>query len=619
MSSNKELIAKDLFPRALGIALIALMAWIVTSYMNKADEDEWKRTLVTANERAVEAFTGTLQRRLESVTSLARDRRLDPLFDPSYNIGDTLPRQARRAIYEFKYINEIDHAYVFSSILGELVLTSAGSPPLPAGNLSPFYTAAQQRLENLTNIATIGGQTYMLFGHAIYGETGRIIGYAIFADTFKMFYRDATIPLRDITNIEFNSYLIENGNALSVPNYTKSANSVRIVPQSRSTYPIFDGNFTPKKFTLPTGTSVIANGDFVVGIPKWRIISSVDMKLVMSDSGHKRIILLSTMILGIILILLIPISGPYSEGLRKIYAKLGLIKNTPAGISADDISRMRLDPPPAVGAAEKKKLELNQKINKERSKVKDDYRPSDAVIAYNIRTGIKNRRMKLLYQPIFDIRTKEVMMYEVYLRIIDDEGKVMSPSLWLPVARDENLFSLIDETVVSIAVEKFFIRDDPLQISLAFNISGNTFGSLEFLQKLMNSSTNNYPIAEHTIFELRSKEIIEDRRAMNFIKECREMGFRFSIDYFGGGTQTLKAAKTLKFDYIKIDILQFDLTKTEGQKEFIKLIKTAESINLPVVIEKIEDEKMLRFCKKVGGKFVQGYHLAEPNVDLLKG
>jgi EAL domain-containing protein (putative c-di-GMP-specific phosphodiesterase class I) len=105
---------------------------------------------------------------------------------------------------------------------------------------------------------------------------------------------------------------------------------------------------------------------------------------------------------------------------------------------------------------------------------------------------------------------------------------------------------------------------------------------------------------------------------MSFIKECREMGFRFSIDYFGGGVQTIKAAKTLKFDYIKIDVLKFDLGKAEGQKEFIRLIKTAQAINLPVVIEKIEDEKTLRFCKKIGANFVQGYHLAEPNVDLLK-
>jgi EAL domain-containing protein (putative c-di-GMP-specific phosphodiesterase class I) len=618
MSSNKELIAKDLFPRALGIALIVLMVWIVTSYMNKSDEDEWKRTLVDANERAIESFSGTLKRRLESVASLSRDRRLEPLFDPSYNIGDNTPKAARRALYEFKYINEIDHAYIFSSVLGELVLTSAGSPPLPAGNLSPYYTAAQEKLEELTNIATIGGQTYMLFGHAIYGETGRILGYAIYADTLKMFYRDASTPLRGIQNIEFSSYLIGNGNALSVPNYTKKVNSVRIIPQSKTPFPIFDGNFTSKKFTLPTGETVLANGEFVIEIPKWRIISSVDMKFVNSDSDHKRIILIGTMIFGIIVILLIPISGPYSDMLRKVYAKIGLIKAVPLSIDEDDLNRMRLDPPPSLGGIDKKKLELNQKINQERAKPKDDYKPSDAVIAYNIRTGIKNRRMKLLYQPIFDAKSNEVNTYEVYLRIIDDEGKVMPPSLWLPVARAENLFSLIDETVVSIAVDKFFMRDDPLRISLAFNISGNTFGSLEFLQKLMNSSTNNYPIADHTIFELRSKEIIEDKRAMSFIKECREMGFRFSIDYFGGGVQTIKAAKTLKFDYIKIDVLKFDLGKAEGQKEFIRLIKTAQAINLPVVIEKIEDEKTLRFCKKIGANFVQGYHLAEPNVDLLK-
>ena len=618
MSPTKESIATDLFPRALGIALVAVMAWIVTSYINKSDEDDWKRSLVEINEQAVESFSGTMARRLENVAQLARDNRLEPLLDPSYNIDDPTPTQARRAMYEFKYINELDHAYVFSSILGELVLTSAGSPPLPAGTLTPFYTAASERLERLTNITVIGGQTYMLFAHAILSETGRIIGYAIYADSFKSFYRDATTPLRGITDVVFTSYLIDGMNALAVEDYTKRATSVRIVGVNDTPYPIFDGNFTPKQFTLKDGTEVLANGGFVIDIPKWRVISSIDMKFVNSDSDHKRIILWATLIIGTIIIMLIPINGPYTEVLKTLYRRAGLLKEEAGGISEDDISRMRLDPPPSIGGSvENKKMELNRKINKERAKSKDDYKPNDAVIAYNIRTGIKNRRMKLLYQPIFDT-AGNVNMYEVYLRIIDDEGKVMPPSLWLPVARKENLFSLIDETVVSIAVEKFFIRNNPLRMSLAFNISGNTFGSLEFLEKLMNASSSTYPIAEHTIFELRSREIIEDKRAMSFIKECREMGFRFSIDYFGGGTQTIKAAKTLKFDFIKIDILQFDLNKASDQKEFIKLIKTAEAIDLPVVIEKIEDEKMLKFCKKVGANFVQGYHLAEPNVDLLK-
>lgn len=618
MSPSKESIAIDLFPRALGIALVAVMAWVVTSYINKSDEDDWKRSLVDINAQAIEAFSGTMQRRLENAAQLARDPRFEPLLEPSYDSNTPAPTQARRAMYEFKYINELDHAYIFSSILGELVLASAGSPPLPAGSLTPFYTAATERLERLTNITVIGGQTYMLFAHAILSDTGRIIGYAIYADSFQSFYRDATTPLRSISDVVFTSYLIDGMNALAVEDYTKRATSVRIVGVNDTPFPIFDGNFTPKKFTLSNGSQALANGGFVIEIPKWRIISSIDMKFVNSDSGHKRIILWASMIIGTIIIMLIPINGPYSEVLKTAYRRIGLLKEHEEGITEDDINRMRLDPPPSIsGNIDSKKLELNKKINKERSKAKDDYRPNDAVIAYNIRTGIKNRRMKLLYQPIFD-SNDNICMYEVYLRIIDDEGKVMPPTLWLPVARKENLFSLIDETVVSIAVEKFFIRNNPLRMPLAFNISGNTFSSLGFLEKLMNASTSSYPIAENTIFELRSREIIEDKRAMSFIKECREMGFRFSIDYFGGGAQTIKAAKTLKFDFIKIDILQFNLNKSEDQKEFIKLVKTAEAVKIPVVIEKIEDEKMLRFCKKVGANFVQGYHLAEPNVDLIK-
>ncbi|MFT7144312.1 MAG: EAL domain-containing protein (putative c-di-GMP-specific phosphodiesterase class I) [Alphaproteobacteria bacterium] len=619
---SDKTMAKDLFPRALGVALLAVTAWIALSFINQSDQDKWLSRLNTANTKALSVFGKTIDMRLETSQKFARDSRLLPLFAEDFIVGDKPPKISRRAIYEFKYVNDVDHAYIFNTVYGEVLLSSAGSPDLPNRTLEPFYNAAKNKVDRLTNIAIIGAQTYIIFASSVRSPTGKIIGYAIYTDSSRSFFRDIVPALTAYPKVSFNAYMLEQDSAISIENFTIGASTMRIINKGKTIFPVFHSHFKPQKFTKLDGTDLLAVGGFLSDMPKWKVTTEIDMKEVNNASDEKRFMLFLALIFGVITLFLLPISGPYTNALKGVYAKIGLIKprrSTPF-IDNDSLDRMRYAAPPPLGSLSDSEL-LQNKISNENAKVKpkDDYRPSDSVIAYNIRTGMKNKRIKLLYQPIFNAQTNAIDMHEVYLRIIDDEGKIMQPSLWLPVAKSEDLFSLIDETVVTVAVEKFFLKAKPLKTPLAFNISGNTFSSLEFLQRLMTSSSSDYPIAENTIFELHSKEIIEDSRAMSFIKECREMGFRFSVDYFGGGPQTLKAAKTLKFDYVKIDILQFDIESEKGQKDFVKLIKTAESINLEIVVEKIEDERTLRFCKKVGVHHVQGYHLAEPTSELYKG
>tara|TARA_R110000868_G_scaffold218576_2_gene469299 strand:- start:222387 stop:224249 length:1863 start_codon:yes stop_codon:yes gene_type:complete len=619
MSETQTTIAKDIFPRVLVVALLAVIAWVITNHIDQADQNTWLKTLYKANNEAVQSLEKNIQNRLSTVEKLATDQRLEPLFSAEFTLEDAPSKLARRAIYEFKYINEIDHVYVFSSILNEVVLTSAGSADLPSLSLEPFYNAAKYKLDRITNIALIGGQSYILLGKAIRGATGSIVGYAIYTDSTRNFFNNIANDLKLYNDIAFNTYMLEEDSAIAIEDFTRTASSMRMVKRDTTPFPIFQKSFQTQKFTDEFGASILAVGGFYKEIPKWKITTEVDMLKVNEASNQIRLLLFTGAVFAAIALFLFPFQGPYSESLRRLYRKIGIMKRvaeTPK-IDIGSLERMRES---ALNGGMSWEEHAALKLQKEsgKNKQKEDYTPSDAVIAYNIRTGMKNKRIKLLYQPILHARTGRVFMHEVFLRIIDDEGKIMPPSMWLPVAKKEDLFSLIDETVVTVAMEKYYVRKAPLQSSLAFNISGNTFGSLAFLEKLMISSSSSHPISEHTVFELHSKEIIEDKRAMSFIKECREMGFRFAIDYFGGGPQTLKAAKTLKFDYMKIDILRFDLDQEKDQKAFVKLIKTAQAIELPIVVEKIEDERSLRFCKRIGVDYVQGYHISEPNPDLYK-
>ena len=109
---------------------------------------------------------------------------------------------------------------------------------------------------------------------------------------------------------------------------------------------------------------------------------------------------------------------------------------------------------------------------------------------------------------------------------------------------------------------------------------------------------------------------------MAFIKEMRDHGCRFSVDYFGGGQNTIRAAKSLKFDYMKIDCLKFrglENGDPEQVKAFREVVLAGAEAELPMIAEKVENKTVYWLCRRLQVPFVQGYYIAEPSLKLDLG
>jgi len=207
---------------------------------------------------------------------------------------------------------------------------------------------------------------------------------------------------------------------------------------------------------------------------------------------------------------------------------------------------------------------------------------------------------------------------EVLLRMIDEQGNLVQPGSFLPAAERYNLMPAIDRWVVSKVFAGYHALvaargGEPL--TCAINLSGTSLNAEGFLDFIRQQSLE-HALPPHSIcFEVTETAAINNlRKAAEFIRECKSMGFLFALDDFGTGTSSFGYLKNLAVDYLKIDggfvkNLEHDaidkaMTETINHIGHIMGIKT--------VAEYAENDAIIQRLKSMGVDYAQGYGICMP-------
>ena len=236
---------------------------------------------------------------------------------------------------------------------------------------------------------------------------------------------------------------------------------------------------------------------------------------------------------------------------------------------------------------------------------------------------IQNEKYRLYFQPILKTENKKEVMFETLLRLVDDKGNLMQPGEFFPLAIKHDFVDQVDDMVIVASLRRHMeILTQGKTHMLSINLSYGAFSSLNFMNTFKEGLKSGKLKPELLNFELSSKEIIEDESAMKFVREMQKSGAKFSVDFFGDPAKTVKAAKKLKFDYMKVDCLKFD-GLSDGDKEqtarFKAVVAAGKEAGLPLVAEKVETKAVMNLCEKLGVAYVQGFYLAEPSPKLTLG
>ena len=226
-----------------------------------------------------------------------------------------------------------------------------------------------------------------------------------------------------------------------------------------------------------------------------------------------------------------------------------------------------------------------------------------------IHYAIKNDEFVPFFQPIIDIRNKEIKKYESLIRMLDN-GNIISPNLFLNVAKEAKLYPKLTR----IMIKKTFKIFDTLDAKFSINISEIDIKD-DTLVSYIITMLKKYNVKGKLILEiLESEEIADFETVLEFIDKLRPYGVMFAIDDFGSGYSNFVYLSKFKPDFIKIDgSLIKNIDKDKDVYEIVKaIIRFAHILGSTIVAEYVQNEKTVEILRSMDVYMMQGYFFSEP-------
>jgi len=218
------------------------------------------------------------------------------------------------------------------------------------------------------------------------------------------------------------------------------------------------------------------------------------------------------------------------------------------------------------------------------------------------------------FQKIVDTRHLEVRKYECLMRLFSEDGTIVSPYLFLDVAKETKLYHELSRMMMRKSIELMSQNrcDFSLNISL-LDIENKT--TLEYLKELI----EHYRVGKNLILELlESEEIMQSDKFLPFIEEMKRLGVRFALDDFGSGYSNFAFVLKIAPSFIKIDGSLIE--KINADKSAYNVIQAivafSKEINAEVIAECVENEAIVESLEQCGIYLMQGYHFSIPSATL---
>lgn len=244
---------------------------------------------------------------------------------------------------------------------------------------------------------------------------------------------------------------------------------------------------------------------------------------------------------------------------------------------------------------------------------KDAYRLMEQNLLWlaRIRRAVAEDRFVPYYQPIVDNRTGAVVKYEALLRMLDEDGAVVSPGQFLLVAKNSKYYPDITRSVFDRAVREFEQRPDSVSVNLSVLDVENRATRNHII-----STLRDFPeVARRLTLEIVEQEGLQHYdQVKEFVREVKELGGTIALDDFGSGYSNFVRIIDLDVDYVKIDGSIISRISTEKAMENLVLgVKSFVSTNsIRLIAEFVETAETLDRLKSMGVEYSQGYYLGRP-------
>lgn len=233
-----------------------------------------------------------------------------------------------------------------------------------------------------------------------------------------------------------------------------------------------------------------------------------------------------------------------------------------------------------------------------------------------LKHALMNEQFFLVYQPVYRCRQKNIQHMEALLRWRNEEGQLISPADFIPVAEENGLIVAIGEWVLEQACRQLAawkkMGYDNLRVSV--NLSPRHFIQDE-LVPLIQKTLQGHGLEPSALgIEITETVFMQNLdQSVKVLSQLNKLGIHISVDDFGTGYSSLGYLKKLPVHQLKIDKSFVDEIHDQRSGALIfSIITMAHILGLKVVAEGVEDSESATLLEQQGCDYLQGFHLSKP-------
>ncbi|MGG6428944.1 putative bifunctional diguanylate cyclase/phosphodiesterase [Acetobacter ghanensis] len=242
-------------------------------------------------------------------------------------------------------------------------------------------------------------------------------------------------------------------------------------------------------------------------------------------------------------------------------------------------------------------------------------------LAVDLRQAVKAGQLAVCYQVQRVIATGEIRGYEALVRWNHPTRGTIMPDDFIPLAEESDLILQIGEWVLRTVCSEAVLWRQPYKV--AVNLSGMQFVHTDIAHVVSTVLKETGLPPERLELELTESTIIADQvRALQVLRQIKDMGVSLALDDFGTGYSSLDTLRRFPFDRIKIDRSFFGASRANHQTQAVvhAVLALGKAFEIPVMAEGIETKDQLTMLNAAGCDEAQGFLLGRPAplADIVK-
>ena len=268
-----------------------------------------------------------------------------------------------------------------------------------------------------------------------------------------------------------------------------------------------------------------------------------------------------------------------------------------------------------------KALEVAQKSGDSKISVfleeKKQNKYDELALHNDMQGGFERGEFEVYYQSIVSAENHEINAAEALVRWIHPEYGFIPPDVFIPLMEKTGFIIKLGQFVLNevLKQQKRWELFKFKQISISINVSMIEMESGKFIEHVEQQLSHHQVNPELIKFEItEGTAMISEEETKKYFLVLKKLGVGLSLDDFGTGYTSFSYLKDFPADIVKIDksLVDYILTSEEDQRIVKAMIELGHNLGMKVVVEGIENKKMVDLLVSYGCDYMQGYYFAKP-------